>query len=199
MTHHRVVLPALVACLVVMVPTRLEAREHAAGSLYLRVSGGLGWVDSWTEYDASPIDYPGDDGISEYAGRAFDFNVAAGPLFARDFSLHLSVFGWVMPYEYVRDDYRLIAVGPGFTTWALPADLYLSGAVGTGRAAFGPHASIRSDPGIVFDLSIGRDWWIHRHVGLGVMATAGYHRFADNGPHRWAGSSYGIKLSTSFN
>lgn len=173
---------------------KANAESHAAGSGYVRVAGGMGWISSWQTAEDP------ERGTIRFTRklRGLDLNAAAGVLVARNFALHASALGWVAPYEEVGGNYRLLALGGGLTRFGFPGGLYVSGSVGRGRTILGDNRA-RSDPGLVLDGSIGRDWSDSGNVAWGVLASLGYHRVDSSPRYPARGTSLGLKLSASWN
>ncbi len=180
-------------------------RDHDGG-FFLRLSIGIGGAE--TKF-SSPY-FP-----SKFSGASSDANIAIGACVFNNFALHATMFGVVMlepTYELgdISNDFNgnvsLLSVGLGVTYYLMPANIYLSGSAGIGSLELefvGVEVDswvIESDPGPVFDLTLGKEWWVGGSWGLGVSGSFGYHSIKEtNTEENWSGTSLAVRFSATRN
>lgn len=170
---------------------------------FLRLSAGFGGASSDAE------DNLGNDW--EFSGLTGDVNFAIGGIVARNLALHGTLWGWSMgdPDVEVNGDsdelngsLTMSAIGMGVTYYFMPTNLYLSGSLGLGQleleADGGGDAD--TDMGLVFDATIGKEWWVSSNWGLGLAGAVGFHSIPEDGyDDNWSGVNLGLRFSATFN
>jgi len=175
-------------------------RDHTGG-FFLRLSAGGGAASTKIE-DAS------DD--LKLSGEAGELNFAIGGMIAPNLALHGTLFGWAIadPDVELNDlegtldgDLALGAVGAGLTYYFMPANLYISGSVGGGQLSFDAgNVTVESDPGLVVDITVGKEWWVGKNWGIGVAAGIGLHSIPDkNADENWSGTSFAVRFTATMN
>ena len=93
------------------------------------------------------------------------------------------------------------AFGIGVTYYAMPINLYLSPSIGFGSLTLDlPNANGETDTGVVFDFTVGKEWWVSDRWALGVAGGLGLHAIPDkNSSDDWKGSSIAVRFTSTFN
>jgi len=169
-----------IAALVVCLPAIAHAgpgndpHQHDAGNFFMRLSAGFG-------FGSSAFDDADDTTLSGLSGAA---SFAFGGTVGRNIALHADLFG-VSLFEptvsqngdelgELKDSTAgLGALGIGATFYVMPANLYISGAIGVGVGSFemrsgGVSLKWETDPGLAVNLMLGKEWWVARRWGIGV-------------------------------
>ena len=180
------------AALAILLPGVLlsQERDHEGG-FFLRLSAGGGGAS--TE--------------AKDAGYTFKFSGPAGDV---NFAIHGTLFGWSITDPDIefggttgngKGDLTLGAFGGGVTYYFMPANLYLSGSLGVGKLEYKQgNLSGRSSSGIVFDATIGKEWWTGDTWGLGVALGLGMHSIPEQGvDDNWAGGSVTVRFTATMN
>ena len=197
----------LVAILLFFVLSPLSAwsgpRDHNDG-FFLRLSGGGGSAKT-------SICFSDED--MEFSGASGDVNLAVGAIVTPNLALHGTLWGWTVSepdwswgeykLESVPADVNISAFGGGLTYYFMPVNMYLSGSVGVGILGIdlGPLTG-ESDPGLTFDITLGKEWWVGDNWGLGVAGGFSYHSIPQPDPEideNWTGTSFGIRFSATMN
>ena len=196
--------PSLVLILVLLVATAVSAgpRDHEDG-FFLRLSAGGGTANS-----------SADDGTDEMelSGTSGDVNFAIGGMISPNLALHATVFGWSISDPTVKmngtevgdlnADVTATGIGAGLTYYFMPANLYLSGSVGSGKMEVDAGGGLdgETDRGLLLDLTIGKEWWVGDKWGLGVAGGLQYHSFNDPDiDEKWSGTSFAIRFTATMN
>jgi hypothetical protein len=98
--------------------------------------------------------------------------------------------------------YTMFGIGPSFTYYFMPANLYWSGTVAiTTLNATVNGRSYNAQTGWGFRTSLGKEWWVSEHWGLGVSGSLSYSANADTGTNAPTIGSYlgAISFSATFN
>lgn len=98
--------------------------------------------------------------------------------------------------------YTLFGIGPSFTYYFMPANIYVSGTAAiTTLSATVNGQSTNAQTGWGFRTSLGKEWWVSEHWGLGVSGNLSYSANADTGTNApTIGSLLGaISFSATFN
>ena len=143
-------------------------------------------------------------------GVSFDANVAIGGMVSPNLALHGTVFGWML-FEpeltigsqsgTLEAEVGVGGFGVGATYYFMPANAYVSGSVGFGQLTMETDdVSVESDYGVIFDATVGKEWWVSDEWGLGVAAGLGYHSIPDpSADENWTGLSYAIRFTATQN
>ena len=177
-----------------------QDKDHEGG-FFLRLSAGGG--PAATEFD---------DGVStiEFSGSSGDVNLAIGGIVSPNLALHATVFGWLVEDPdlkisglggQVQGDLDLSALGVGVTYYFMPINFYVSSSVGIGSLTIeGGGIAGETGSGPVFDLSVGKEWWVSSRWGLGLAVALGYHSVPEQGvDENWSGISFAVRFSATLN
>ena len=144
------------------------------------------------------------------SGTCNDINIAIGGIIYPNLALHATLFGWLVDdpkLEVARAshvttrDLNLSAFGGGLTYYIMPLNLYISGSLGSGTLSLEePGGEGETNSGPVFDLTIGKEWWVSSRWGLGAAASFGYHSIPEKGADdNWSGTSFVLRFSATMN
>ena len=186
-------------------PAFAGARDHADG-FFMRLSAGGG--SSKTRIESG-------DEFMEFSGKASDLNFAFGAIVAPNLALHGTLYGWMMSDPdmearlsdedlagEVDGDFTTGALGIGLTYYLMPANVYFSGTIGRGSMNLDLDGSIdgETDYGLIFDLTIGKEWWVGDGWGLGAALGMTHHSFSDpDVDENWSGTSYALRFTATMN
>jgi len=84
----------------------------------------------------------------------------------------------------------------------MPANIYISPSIGMGRLVLKSGGLTgNTEMGPVFDLTLGKEWWVGGSWGLGVAGKIGCHsvRESEEMPENWNGYSLGVRFSATLN
>jgi hypothetical protein len=182
--------------------------QAAAGSprthdgLFLHLSAGGGTAS--TELDVQGLK-------TKMDGATGDINFSIGGVVAKNLALHGTVFGWLVSDPDVsvdslgsgtaQGDLDLTGYGAGLTYYFMPANIFVSGSLGTGKLSIDtPAGTAESDNGIVGEISVGKEWWLGGSWGLGLSGSFGFHSIPDGDiDENWTGNSFALRLSATMN
>ena len=208
-THAVVALMLLsLAALASSTPVRAgEARTH--DGFFLRLAPGFGSASAKIE----------DSGVSlEFSGSGTDGDLAIGGRVGNNLLLHATLWGW-----YVSDpkgelkagggsasadfsgQLMMSAYGGGVTYYMMPTNLYFTGSIGMATLSSEIEDPFKgeSDTGFAYTLGIGKEWWVGNSWGLGASGSFSYFSAKNKdivlSDKNWAGPSYGLRLSATFN
>lgn len=195
------ILALLTFCAAMLSPTTAAAgpRDHQDG-FFLRLSAGGGSAS--TEYKDA-----GDD--VEISGPAGDVNIAIGGMVAPNLALHGTLFGasmsdpditWNGNEGSLNGDVTVAGVGIGLTYYFMPANIYISGSVGSGSMEFDGIIDVSTDQGPLLDLTLGKEWWVGDKWALGAAFGVQTHSIPDGvADENWSGTSYTLRFTASMN
>jgi hypothetical protein len=155
------------------------------------MSAGGAYAD--TERDPAP----GNESGPHFSSPSFDYNVAIGGTVAPNPAVHATIFGWTdLPAPEMNDgDVTAPAVGAGLTAYIMPANVYLSTSVGLATIDFED-----TDVGIMGDLTLGKEWWVGDHWGIGLAAAWSPHSIPSSEiDENWRGQSIALRFSATRN
>ena len=174
-------------------------RDHLDG-FFLRLSVGGGSAD--TAYDDGTDDL-------EFSGTAGDVNIAIGGIVAPNLALHGTLFGASMTDPdfaingatgVVNGDITMAGLGVGLTYYIMPANIYVSGSIGSGTMELDSFVDARTDRGPMLDVTVGKEWWVGEKWALGVAVGLQAHKFGESGmDESWSGTSKAIRFSATMN
>jgi hypothetical protein len=165
---------------------RAGGRTHDGFFLRLQVGAAVGG----TSYDAAAASGVGSDRVHTVGAGAVT-QVAVGWSVYENLILHANLHLAQLSglkraggesYDEENEVSTLVGFfGAGASYYFMPANIYVSGAIGPGGVSeiFGPnHEDYESDVGFGSSLTIGKEWWIGRHAewALGVALTGSYYR-----------------------
>jgi len=194
-------LAALTLIAAAALPTDAAAgpRDHEDG-FFLRLSVGGGTAR--TEYTDLSNDV-------EISGPAGDVNIAIGGIIASNLALHGTLFGatmsdpditWNAAEGQLNGDLTIAGAGIGLTYYFMPANIYISGSVGSGSMEFDGVLDASTDQGPLADITVGKEWWVGEKWALGVALGAQSHSLGDGDlDENWSGTSYSIRFSATMN
>ena len=161
-------------------PPRYEVRPnsdpgyHVHDGFFLRMAIGGGWQSA---------SIGGDTTVSGAGGI---FNLAAGGAINPNFAVHAEVFGMITPSPKVEvsgsgsgtwknTDFIHVGIGPGFTYYAMPSNIYLSATIAmakyrmvTRNGSNTSDTTYDSDLGWAVKGALGKEWWVSPNWGLGL-------------------------------
>lgn len=194
----RHMLTAAVLTLVLACTAFAGPADHNGG-FYLRLTGGGG-------FSSTAITDPSSFKL-EFSGVGGNMSAAIGGVVSPNLAIHGTVWGWLVnsPDAEINgssagqldDNLNLSAFGGGATYYFMPANLYMTGSMGVGTL----HTSSgSSDAGFVFDLGLGKEWWVSSTWGLGLLAGVNYHSIPDGGiDGNWSGATFLLSFSATYN
>jgi hypothetical protein len=177
-------------------------RDHQDG-FFLRLAAGAGTTTTeiYDGYDTYTL-----------SGTAGDLDVAVGAVVLPNLAVHGNLFGWTasdMKVEFngvdvgpdLPADVTAAGFGAGLTYYLMPANVYLSGTLGSGTLEIeGQHVRGETDSGVFLQFSLGKEWWVSDGWALGVAGGTTYHNFNDpDVDHDWSGWSYTLRFSATMN
>jgi hypothetical protein len=170
-------------------------RDHDGG-FFLRLSGGVGGAQTTLE-----------DNLRSFSGMSSSTNVAIGGGIFKNFALHATLFGFLIPepeeeyFGFPVDndrDIMLSAVGVGVTYYIMPVNIYLSPSIGIGTLS--DESGGGTDVGVALDLTLGKEWWVGGNWGLGVAGAFGFHSVPQiDNDLRWEGFDLDLRFSATLN
>ncbi len=187
---------------------RAEAFTH--DDIYARLSVGPGYttllsLDRGTRYRAF--------------GATISIEASIGGEVAEDLLLHLTALHWSLlaPSHTVNGSSvtgtggqgSAIAVGPGFTYYIMPWNIFASLSIGLGRMFMtkpseqvpggGPPVAYASDTGWMVHISAGKEWWVDEQWLLGASAYLMYSTFPEpGGLPVWGGPTFGARMTVTY-
>jgi len=177
-----------------------QNQNHEDG-FFLRLSAGGGFANTKLESGNANV---------KMSGGAGDLNFAIGAIVSPNLALHGTLFGWLVDDPDIKvsgtggqanADLDLTAFGGGVTYYFMPSNIYVSGSVGIGKLSIkGGGTYGETDPGPVFDLTVGKEWWVSSSWALGVAGALGYHTVPEkdiNG--NWNGASFAVRFTATMN
>ncbi len=192
---------ALVLIVLLAGPALAGSRDHMDG-FFMRLSTGGAGAKTHSEYGGDRV---------EFSGSGVDLNLAFGGIVSPNLALHGTLFGWTVEDPDmelnglkvgVDGDVTAAGFGVGLTYYAMPANLYVSGSIGSGRVHFDIHrlGEGDTDRGVMLDLTLGKEWWTGDNWGLGVAVGMTYHSFPDpDVAADWTGTSFGVRFTATRN
>lgn len=187
-----------VMVLVLALATPAGATEHNQG-FFLRLTGGGGFA-STSISDPASIDL-------KLSGLGGGMTAAIGGIVSPNLALHGNVWGWFvsdpdatingLDAGQLGSSLNMSAVGGGATYYFMPTNVYVTGALGVGKLSTNGGSS---DAGVVFDLALGKEWWVSPKWGLGLNAGVQYHNMPDGGVDQsWSGTTFVLSFSATLN
>ncbi len=179
---------------------RSQVQDHEEG-FFLRLSAGGGAASTEVTDGANTVGF---------SGSAGDINFAIGGIVASNLALHGTLFGWTITEPDIEvngqtlstdGDLTLGALGAGVTYYFMPVNIYLSGSVGFGRLEY-KQGSVEGGSlrGLVFDATVGKEWWVGDSWGLGVALGLGLHSIPEEGvDDNWSGGSVTLRFTATMN
>lgn len=172
------------------------SRDHDGG-FFLRLSGGVGGAQTTLE-----------DNLSSFSGMSSTTNMAIGGGIFKNFALHATLFGFLIPDPEMEvlgipvatnQDIMLSAVGVGVTYYIMPINIYLSPSIGIGGLS--DESGDGTDLGLALDLTLGKEWWVGGSWGLGVSGAFGFHSVpqSEDADWRWEGYDLSLRFSATLN
>jgi hypothetical protein len=171
--------------------------SHRHGGFYLRLELGPGFLRSAKSYGDVTESHAGLAGLG---GFAIGGSLAEDTLLALRLSAGIAT-SLVHRYENSktassslgrdRTSVTSWGVGPEFTRYLMPLNLYLTASAGVTSASVDTGGGAWGWGGQV---AIGKEWWLSDHWGLGAAPHAS---FSSNGD--WATWALGLSLSATYN
>ena len=172
-------------------------RRHLG--FYIRPDLGFGYMNS----DENGTSVHGLAGIAGVAigGAVQENSILAAHFFGASVS-NPSVSSGGSSFSTNDYSMTLSGLGPQYTHYFMPANVYLSTTVALTRLRISSAGSSQdSDWGFGMRLSLGKEWWVGDHWGLGAVGHLG---FSTNGDPTTSNSSlttwnFGIAFSATYN
>lgn len=183
-----------------------EARSH--DGFFLRLSTGLAY---------SRAKISDNTGQFEAKGGSGDLNIAVGGMVGPNFALHGTLWGWSASDPdgeltiggsgsssgTINGTITMGAIGVGATYYFMPTNLYFSYSLGMGSLSGDGDVDGKTKPGLAFDATVGKEWWVGDQWGLGVAGGVTYFTSKDDTiigiDENWSGPSVGVRFSATFN
>jgi len=176
-----------------------QPRTH--DGFFLRMCVGGGWANTKIEDPAQNVDLE---------GSTFDLEIAIGGMVAPNLALHGTFWGPMLTDPdatidgitgTLEGDVDFVAIGGGMTYYFMPVNLYVSGSMGFGSITFDTRLSdYETKDGVMFDATVGKEWWVGNSWGLGLNGGFSYHSIPDGGVSGdWTGTSYSVRFSATLN
>ena len=182
-----------------------EARMH--DGFFLRLSTGLAYSRATISDNTGQLEIKGGSG---------DLNIAVGGMVGDNFALHGTLWGWSASDPdgeltagggtssgTVNGTLTMGAIGVGGTYYFMPSNLYLSYSLGMGSLNGDGNIDGKSKPGLAFDATIGKEWWVGDQWGLGVAGAVTYFTSKDDTiigiDENWSGPTVAVRFSATFN
>jgi hypothetical protein len=149
--------------------------QHSHRGFFLNMETGVAYLFA----NESTTPFP-----SRASGVAWESGVSIGGSMGENDLLGGHLFGTLTFYpdtSYAEGaqggpkSFGVYGIGPQYTHYFMPLNLYVSGAVLLTRATIeGGGGTASTDPGAGLKLSLGKEWWLGRHWGLGIAALFVY-------------------------
>jgi len=186
----------------------MDSTGHAASApethdgFLLRLTLGLGYEGlSLSDGAGTTIDL---------SGFGLSSSLSLGGVVAENLALHGDFFGLaaVSPNASLNGEdlgeasdssISLSGFGAGITYWVMPLNLYLSASLGLAKATIdidGDDAD--ADWGLAVRALVGKEWWVAREWGVGVMAELTWANVpvdVEEGSASFLGFNIGLSLS----
>ena len=146
------------------------------------------------------------------SGLAGTFSSDIGGAIAEDNILSGQIWDAVLPNPTISyggttasttdTKYTLFGVGPSFTHYFMPANIYLTGTVAVTRLNLTVNGrSTDAQTGIGVRASVGKEWWVGDHWGIGLNGHVIYSSNQDTGtnPPNITSFLVGAAFSATFN
>lgn len=147
---------------------------------------------------------------SKMSGETADVNFAIGGIVSPNLALHATLYGWLIQdpdvevagvNEKANGDLDLSAFGVGLTYYFMPSNIYISGSLGLGKLSSEELAAVGETKEYpVFDLTVGKEWWVGSSWGLGMAGAIIYHSLPEkNSDGSWSGLSLAVRFTATLN
>jgi len=209
---HQVILAAvaLTAFGITLVPAARAGEARTHDGFFLRLSTGGGGASAKIK-DAT--------GSVKLSGFATEGDLAIGGIVGENLALHATMLGWLVQDPdaevtitgfgtgtgTINGQQSFGMLGAGATYYLMPTNVYLTGSVGFGVMSFDPDQGSKGStkPGAAFTAGVGKEWWVGDSWGLGLNGNFTYFSAKDDDltgvSENWAGPSYSLRFSATFN
>jgi hypothetical protein len=110
-------------------------------------------------------------------------------------------------YNYHGIDVTLLGFGPGMAYYIQPANVYLSATLAFSKLSFGSYdysyngySAADTDLGIGGSFMVGKEWWVGRHLGMGVAGQLQLASMHDSrNETRLTATALSVLFSLTFN
>lgn len=191
------------------VPSTVGVEEH--DGFFLRLALGFGGA-FWNEAGTPGSGFTGD---LEISGPSSGVDISIGAVVTDNLALHLSLFGMSVLEPDVTVDGEVLGtaknsalagsgIGVGVTYYLMPANVYISGALGIGAARFtfntgtSDETAAQTDNGYALNLMVGKEWWVSDQWGLGIAAQL-VHVNVPDADTRLVGTGFQLMFSATCN
>lgn len=175
--------------------------------LYLRLDLGLGYLGSSTSSSGTLFTFDRSRGfagdIAFALGGAIQENfILAGQFWATSAAdPSLTQHGATVPNGGTLSN-ALYGVGPCFTWYLMPANVFLSVTPSLTWLEFGDYyGSYQTDVGFATRVALGKQWWVGPHWGIGVTGwfVGGFNREGGGADATWRSFAGGLAFSAALN
>lgn len=189
-------------------PAYYEPAGSHNGGLFIRLTAGLGYLYA-TETAGGPT--------YSYSGLGGTAGLAIGGVIAPNLILFGELMGTSVTdaqldygdgsYSYSGIDVTLLGFGPGLAYYIQPTNVYLSATLAFSKLSFGSYdyyygdyAAADTDMGIGGSFAVGKEWWIGRHLGMGVAGQLHLASMHDSrNQTRLTATALSVLFSLTFN
>lgn len=188
-------------------PVYYEPAGAHNGGLFIRLTAGLGYLYATESARGQSLHYSG------FGGTA---GLAIGGVIAPNLVLFGEILGTSavdaqVEYsgggrDYPGVDVTLFGFGPGIAYYLEPANVYLSATLTFSKLTFSSQDyyydgyAEDTDLGIGGSFMVGKEWWIARHLGMGVAGQLHLASMRDSYyDTRLTATAFSVLFSMSFN
>jgi hypothetical protein len=188
-------------------PAYYEPASSHNGGLFVRLTAGLGYLYA-TESAGGPT--------YTYSGLGGTASLAIGGVIAPNLVLYGEITGTSAAdaqvdygdggYNYPGVDVTLFGFGPGVAYYIEPANVYLSATLVFSKLTFSSHDDYGNgyaedtDMGIGGSFMVGKEWWVARHLGMGVAGQLHVASMRDSyNQTRLTATALSVLFSLTFN
>jgi hypothetical protein len=184
--------------------TKADDTVHRHLGFYIRPELGGGFLSSSTTVGGTNISISGPaTTLSLFAGYAVTENfILAGGFWGSSALSPSASVGGQSASTNSDTSVAHVGLGPQVTYYLMPINLYFSGSVGVGRMAVTTGGnSASTNPGFASRLSIGKEFWVSDHWGLGVSLAGsfGTNSSSDPGSPTWTSTTGSLLFSATYN
>lgn len=186
-------------------PAFAQGGSRTHDGLFLRMAAGPSWFGHRLASGADKLDY---------SGFGADMEVALGAVVRPNLAIHGTLFAWgtkdpaldatvsgVSGSATAKGYGAMSAAGVGVTYFFVPANVYLSGSVGSGSFIFNPDSgpNWETSRGFALELAAGKEWWTGDSWGIGVGAGYIFSSLPDKtlAPD-WSSHAFSVRFSATF-
>lgn len=189
-------------------PAYYESSGAHSSGLFIRLTAGLGYLYA-TESAGGPT--------YSYSGVGGTAGLAIGGVIAPNLILFGEIMGSSVSdaridygdggHDYLGLDVTLLGFGPGMAYYIQPANVYLSATLAFSKLTFSNYdyyydgySAEDTDLGIGGSFMVGKEWWVARHLGMGVAGQLHLASMRDSyNQTRLTATALSVLFSLTFN